>query len=238
MTEKRTRGAAVAAVVATVAVMAAACSSNAQDGGKPRTAAAGASARAASPSAVETSEDPYPHTAQGNNDRAIDQKAAAEGWTYDTATYPTASAFVQDICDSLPVSAKEGATRPQWLVESGTLDGDGKALLQFGIPKLCPTWSATLKQAVSGNYDRWFGDGNYEVKSTPGPDDVSSDVQQIAAGRYRARGDLANCYWERTYPSGAIIANSYSTQASTISVTVRAGELFHAEGCGTWKPAK
>lgn len=59
---------------------------------------------------------------------------------------PAASDFVADICESLPVSAVDGASRPQWLAESGNMDGDRKA----GIPKLCPKWTPVLKQAVPG----------------------------------------------------------------------------------------
>lgn len=81
----------------------------------------------------------YPATPEGDIDRLADEK----GWVVDDL-YPAASDFVADICESLPVSAVDGASRPQWLAESGNMDGDGKA----GIPKLCPKWTPVLKQAV------------------------------------------------------------------------------------------
>ncbi|MFI5682092.1 hypothetical protein [Streptomyces cellulosae] len=210
------------------------CGGGSEDDAKPSKSATSASASTTAPTADETSEDPYPPTVTGD----IDRKAHSEGWTYDDSLYSSASEYVQDMCDSLYVSAKEAASRPQWLAESGNMDGDGKAILEVGIPKLCPEWSKTLRQAVSGKYDRWFGDGNYDVKVAPGPTDADSDVEEIVPGQYRTRGDLSECYWERASQSGTIIANNFATQARVITVMLRAGELFHAEGCGIWKPVK
>ncbi|UXY24956.1 hypothetical protein N8I84_41715 (plasmid) [Streptomyces cynarae] len=166
----------------------------------------------------------------------IDRKADEEGWTYDSL-YSSASEYVQDICDSLPVSAKDGASRPQWLAESGNMDGDGVKILEFGVPKLCPKWTSTVRQAASGHYERWLSGGEYEVTTNPKPYDPSSDsdVQEIAPGTYRAIGHFSECYWERTSRSGDIIENKFVTQATTLTVTLRAGELFKNE-CGTFKP--
>lgn len=182
---------------------------------------------------VEDTAVTYPATPEGDIDRLADEK----GWVVDDL-YESASAFVTDICESLPVSGVDGQSRPQWLAESGNLGGDGTAVLKVGVQKLCPKWDPTLKSALSGRYDRWFSDGDYEVKAKPGPADPESDVVEVAAGSYRTRGDLADCYWERTSQSGEIIANQLATQAREITVTVRAGELFTSQSCGTWKPVK
>jgi hypothetical protein len=175
----------------------------------------------------------YPPGPEGE----IDQKADQEGWTYDTSLYASASEFVKDICDSLPESAKDSSSRPQWLAESGQLDSDGGELLSFGVPKLCPSWSKTVRQAVSGKYERWYGVGDYEVKRNPAPLDSSgeSEVMEMAPGTYRATGEFEDCYWERTSQSGDIIANQFVTQARRLTVTVRVGELFKNE-CGVFKP--
>ncbi|MER5618884.1 hypothetical protein [Streptomyces sp. NPDC002215] len=110
---------------------------------------------ASSPSVSKESIDPkssepepsveYPAAPEGDIDRLTDEK----GWVVDDL-YPAASDFVADICESLPVSAADSSSRPQWLAESGNMDGDGKAVLQAGIPMLCPKWTPVLKQAVPG----------------------------------------------------------------------------------------
>ncbi|PWJ02361.1 hypothetical protein DKG34_39155 [Streptomyces sp. NWU49] len=163
----------------------------------------------------------------------IDEKADTEGWVYDSL-YDSASEYVQDICDSLPDEA-ESWSPAQWLAEGGYLDDDGEAILKFGVPKLCPKWSKTVKQAASGSYERWISSGEYEVKAKPGQYDPDSDVQEIGPGTYQARGKSSDCYWERTAANGSIIANQFVTQARVLTVTLRAGELFKNE-CGTFKP--
>ncbi|MFJ8364181.1 hypothetical protein [Streptomyces sp. NPDC093984] len=164
MSEMRRVGAAAAAVAAVLLVGGCGGSSGTED--------AKASAPATSASAVESDAVPtedtateYPPTSEGD----IDKKADEEGWVYDDSTYSSASEYVQDICDSLPVSAKDGASRPQWLAESGNMDGDGVKILEFGVPKLCPKWTSTVKQAASGHYERWLSGGEYEVTANPKP---------------------------------------------------------------------
>ncbi|MFF3208328.1 hypothetical protein [Streptomyces sp. NPDC002962] len=180
---------------------------------------------------VET-EPEYPPGPEG----AIDEKADTEGWVYDSL-YASASAFVQDMCDSLPEQSKDWSPA-QWLAEGGYMDDDGKAILGFGIPKLCPKWTKTLKAAVSGDYERYISGGDFEVKKHPKPFDTSgdSDVQEIGPGTYVAKGEISDCYWERTSSSGDIIDNQFVTQARKITVTLRVGELFKNDGCGTFKP--
>ncbi|MET7354383.1 hypothetical protein [Streptomyces mirabilis] len=233
MREMRRRGTAAACVAAVVVVLGG-CSSGGEGG----------EVRAKSPQSAESSppvevapnaetEDPYPDTPAGN----IDRKADTEGWTYDSDLYVGASAFVEDICESLPDSAVDGSSRPQWLVESGNLADDGQKILEFGIPKMCPKWTKTLKQAVSGNYERWISSGEFEVKAHPKPYDPNgdSDVHEIGPGTYQAKGEFSDCYWERTSQSGNIIENKFVTQARVLTVTLRVGELFKNE-CGTFKP--
>ncbi|MCX5107175.1 hypothetical protein OOK13_01165 [Streptomyces sp. NBC_00378] len=178
----------------------------------------------------------YPATPEGDIDRLADEK----GWVVDDL-YPAASDFVSDICESLPVSAVDGASRPQWLAESGNMDGDGKAVLQAGAPKLCPKWTPVLKQAVSGKCDRWFGAGTYVVSNNPADADAGEDEDEetIPPGMYRARGSMKDCYWERTTKSGDIINNRLATSAQEITVTIRASDgQFTSERWAVWKPVK
>jgi hypothetical protein len=178
-----------------------------------------------------TVEEPeFPDTPEGD----IDKLAAEKGWEVD-GLYLAASDFVADMCESLPVSAVDGASRPQWLAESGNMDGDRKAVLQAGIPKLCPKWTPVLKQAISGRYDRWFSDGTYVVSNNRS--DAGEDEETIPPGTYRAKGRMEDCYWERTTKGGDIIDNSFATSAREITVTIAASDgQFTAEQCEVWKP--
>ncbi|MEU0163690.1 hypothetical protein ABZ154_34175 [Streptomyces sp. NPDC006261] len=144
----------------------------------------------------------YPVGPEGEIDELADEK----GWLVGSGS---ASGFVQDICDSLPVSAIDGASRPQWLAESGQMDGDnGKALL-VGVPKLCPKWTKAVKEAASGSYERWYGDGTYVVSSKmPSAEELSEgEGLPIPPDTYRAQGRMEDCYWERTSKGGEIIDN-------------------------------
>ncbi|MFD7867328.1 hypothetical protein [Streptomyces sp. NPDC059783] len=226
----------VGVVVAGVAAAAVLSGCGGDGGGAAKSAASSPPVSSVDPEPEATVEEPeYPDTPEGDLDRLADGK----GWVVDDL-YASASEFVTDICESLPESAVDGSSRPQWLVESGNLDGDGKAVLLAGVPKLCPDWTPVLKQAVSGRYDRWFGDGTYVVSSrTPTAEDAEEDVQLMPPGTYRTAGALAECYWERTSRSGAILANSFATSAQEIRVTVRASDgQFTSRGCGVWKPVK
>lgn len=185
---------------------------------------------------VPTVEEPvYPAGPEGDIDRMADEK----GWVVDDL-YGSASEFVTDMCESLPVSGVDGVSRPEWLADY--LDGSGEDVLKFGIPKLCPKWTKTLNQAVSGDYDRWFGEGTYLVSSKPPTEEQlaeDEDVQTIPPGTYRARGSMEDCYWERTSESGDIIDNNFATSARVITVTIRSSDgQFTTEGCGVWKPVK
>jgi hypothetical protein len=230
MSEMRWRGAA-AAVVAAVVVVLAGCGGGSGGDGKA-SASSSVSSEDPATEVPEDTEPAYPPGPEGE----IDRKAGEEGWVVDSL-YTSASEFVQDVCDLLPEQSKKWSAA-QSLAEGGYLADDGEAILRFGMPKLCPKWSKTLDQAVSGDYDRWMTSGDYEVTAKPAPydPDADSDVQQVKPGSYQAKGELSDCYWERTSQSGEIIANQFATQARVITVTLRAGELFHSEGCGSWRP--
>lgn len=177
----------------------------------------------------------YPATAEGDFDRMADGR----GWVVDGLYAGSASRFVHDICESMPVSPEDKPSRPQRLAEGGNLDGDGKAILEAGIPKFCPKWEGVLKQAVSGDYDRWFAEGTYVVEAKPGPPDPETGDEAIAPGTYRTTGKVEDCYWERTSRSGEILDNQFATAAQEITVTVRSGDgSFTTEGCGMWRPVK
>ncbi|TQK49796.1 hypothetical protein FBY35_0064 [Streptomyces sp. SLBN-118] len=225
-------GAAAVGVVAVVTICGCAA------GGEPDAKSAATMSDAAAPDPVVASTEPeYLPGPEGALDRLADEK----GWAVqDSTLYASASAFVSDICESLPVSARESSSRPQWLAESGNLDGDGKAMLQAGMPNLCPEWVPALKAAVSGNYERWYTSGTFKVVASPAPWSAGSEGEPgIAPGTYRTKGDLADCYWERTSKSGDILDNQFATSAQSITVSIRSGDgQFTSKSCGVWKPVK
>ncbi|WP_144316942.1 hypothetical protein [Streptomyces sp. sk226] len=177
----------------------------------------------------------YPPGPEGEIDELADEK----GWVVGSGS---ASGFVRDICDSLPVSAVDGASRPQWLVDSGQMDGDNGEALLVGVPKLCPEWAKAVKEAASGSYERWFGDGTYVVSSKTLPrDSMGEDDEEltIPPGTYRASGRMEDCYWERTSKGGDILDNQLATSARSITVTVAPSDgQFTSERCAVWKPVQ
>lgn len=229
MNEMRGWGA-VAACTAVAVVVLAGCGGGSDDDGK---------AGKASPSAVDTSppasaepSPTYPPGPEGYVDRKVDEA----GLVYDDSSYDDAAAFVQDICDSMVTQSKNWSPA-QWLAEGGYLEDDAEQILDVGVPKLCPKWKKALKEAEAGTYDRFISSGEFEVKADPAPFDPESDsdVEEIKAGQYVAEGHFSDCYWERTGADGQIIENRAVTQATRMSVTLRAGELF-TNDCGTFKP--
>ncbi|MGW3627610.1 hypothetical protein [Streptomyces sp. NPDC000880] len=176
----------------------------------------------------------YPDTPEGDFDRMADGK----GWMVDSLYEGSAARFVHAICDSIPAGGNERPA-PQGLAEGGNFDGDGKAILQAGIPEFCPQHEGVLKQAVSGDYDRWFADGTYVVEAKLGPSDPETGEHGITPGTYRTTDKVEDCYWERTSKSGEILDNQFATAAQEITVTVRSGDgSFTTQGCGTWRPVK
>ncbi|MFI1660462.1 hypothetical protein ACH4ZU_36960 [Streptomyces sp. NPDC020472] len=232
-------GTAAAGVLA-VAVLGTGCGGGSSDGasGAPAVVSETPSVEVTDTELPFSTEDPYateePTYTPGPAGE-IDKLADEKGWSVDGG-YFSASAFVQDMCDSLPVSAIQAESRPEWLVDGGYLAGDGKAILQAGIPKLCPKWTETLKQAVSGNYDHWYTNGTYVVSSNPSAGD---EDETIPPGTYRAEGKMDGCYWERTTEAGEIIDNNFATSARKITVTISASDgQFTSERCAVWKPVK
>ncbi|MFB7359596.1 hypothetical protein [Streptomyces gardneri] len=162
----------------------------------------------------------------------INATAEAEGWLVG-GLYDTPADFVEDICDSLE-DEENGKSHAQWLVEGGHLEGDQGKVLLYGVPKLCPGSTGAVKAAVSGKYDRWFGNGTYVVSSKP-----IEGEETIPPGTYQAVGKMDDCYWERTSESGEIIANSFATSARKITVTIRSSDgQFTSERCAAWRPVK
>lgn len=227
------RGVGVAAGVV-AAVVLSGCSAG---GGEATGSSPSVSPSTVAPSIEEATEDPapvYPPGPEGEIDELADEK----GWVVDDL-YGSASGFVQNICDSLPTSGAGGASRPQWLAESGQMDGDHGEVLLVGVPKLCPKWATAVKEAASGKYERWFTDGTYVVSSRmPTAEQISEgEGLLIPPGTYRAQGRMEDCYWERTSKGGEIIDNSFATSAQSITVTIAASDgQFTSERCAVWKP--
>ncbi|MEU0275363.1 hypothetical protein [Streptomyces sp. NPDC006307] len=110
-----------------------------------------------------------------------------------------------------------------------------------------------MKQAAAGDYDRWYGNGTYAVGkdalAKPNPEPAEEDeydaggneeeMPKIPPGTYRAKGQMEDCYWERTSKSGEILDNNFATSAREITVTIRSSDgQFTSERCAVWKPVK
>lgn len=212
-------GAVVAGVVAVVLVSG--CNGDGDGGGAQASSSPTVSVV---PSPVPPEPPPAPVTPE---DR-VDQLAEAGGWMPDEV----ASAYVQDICDTLTAQQDLGEDPVEWLA-GGKTDADHVSVLQGGVPLLCPEWSDTVAKVLGAGV-RFYSDGTYVVKAKPSP-----DAEEIAPGPYRVSGALEDCYWERTSRSGEILDNGFATSAQDIRVTVRASDgQFTARGCGVWKPVK
>lgn len=189
----------------------------------------------------EVSEDPvvpYPATKEGDFDKLADEK----GWAVDS-TYATASAYVADICESMSSQQGHGTEPGGWLAER--VEGDQPAILRAGMPSLCPKWSKVALKALGGDYEWTYPDNTYVVKAKPKrpdhiPDSDAEDViQEIGPGMYRVKGQLEDCYWERTSRDGEILDNNLAAPAQEITVTIRAGDgQFRSENCGIWRAVK
>jgi len=233
---RRMRGLGCAAAGLVAVVVLSGCGSDEGGDAGAKVSSSPAVSVSPTPEPVPTVEEPvYAAGPEGDIDRLADEK----GWVVDDL-YASASEFVSDICESLPVSAVDGASRPQWLAESGQLDGSGADVLKAGVPKLCPKWTKTVTEAVSGDYERWFGDGTYLVSSKPPSAEQlteDEDTVTIPPGTYRAKGAMEDCYWERTTEAGEILDNSFASSARVITVTIAASDgQFTSEQCAAWKP--
>lgn len=79
--------------------------------------------------------------------------------------------------------------------------------------------------------DGW-GNGKF-FKFTDGKHVVG---EEIPPGTYNTVSSATECYWERATPNGRIIANDFINYASKGAVvTIRKGESFISERCGTWE---
>ncbi|MFF2411872.1 hypothetical protein [Streptomyces sp. NPDC058092] len=218
MRHMRGVGAAVAGIAA--AVVLSGCGGDGGDDAKP---AASPSVKSSAPAAEPTVEEP------ATPEDEIDQLADEKGWMPDES----ASAYVADICASLPERKGVDSDPAEWLMMQKP-DADHAAVLRVGVPKLCPDWSKTVAKALGGEADRSYSGGTYKVKADPGTDDDA-----IAPGTYRTTGALEDCYWERTSKAGKILDNSFSSSAQEITVTIRATDgQFTTRDCGVWKPVK
>lgn len=191
------------------------------DGAKP--AAASPSVSEVAPAPTLTVEEPPTWEDE------IDQVATAKGWM----PGESASDYVADTCKALPERKAVDDDPAEWLMMQKPTE-DEAAVLKMGVPKLCPELIKTVTKALDGKASRSYADGTYKVKAKPGTADDA-----IGPGTYRAKGDLADCYWERTSRAGDIIDNNLATSAQEITVTVRASDgQFTTRGCGVWKPVK
>jgi hypothetical protein len=231
MRHMRGAGAVVAGIAAVVALSG--CGGDAGGGAKP---ASSPSAAAAEESEAEPAvEEPeYPATPAGDLDRLADEK----GWLFDETLYKSASEYVDDVCVSMTQQQGFGTEPGEWLALR--TDSDGAVILKAGMPKLCPKWSKVALAALGGSYVRSYTDGTYTVKANPAaPDPGSDEDQEIGPGTYRTKGDLEDCYWERTTRAGDIIDNHFATSAREITVKIRASDgQFTSRDCGAWKLVK
>ncbi|WP_143234995.1 hypothetical protein [Paractinoplanes atraurantiacus] len=116
---------------------------------------------------------------------------------------------------------------------------DDTALVQLSLEHFCPEMTAAWKtlqpavhaaatRAAEDEYNQThpakrFPDGRYTVGTKAG---------MVLPGTYRLKGPLADCYWERSTPSGESIEKNFVTNApSGVTVTIRAGEGFTSRGC-------
>ncbi|MFE5483002.1 hypothetical protein [Streptomyces sp. NPDC056527] len=77
------------------------------------------------------------------------------------------------------------------------------------------------------------------MKAKPVKPEVGADEGEIAPGTYRTKGDLEDCYWERTARDGTVLANKFATSAQEITVTIRPSDgQFTTRGCGSWRIVK
>ncbi|MFJ2477101.1 hypothetical protein ACIOWI_29705 [Streptomyces sp. NPDC087659] len=185
------------------------------------------------PGAIVVEPDPEPTDQYEDTDASatFDLEAEANGWVFEDYAQP--SEWVLMMCESMDAWGA-GATETLAANHVPEMTDEEKAALGAGAPALCPKHKKAVSAALKGDVDRaTMHSGSYEIVKNPGLEE-----EKALPGTYRTAGDLENCYWERSTQSGDIIANHSATQARKITVTVRAGELFNSEGCGTWTLVK
>lgn len=82
---------------------------------------------------------------------------------------------------------------------------------------------ADRESAVAAVESSQFTDGTYLVGT------------DVPAGQYRSDGTGSGCYWERLTNDGEDIINNHFGAAPAIA-TIRDGEIFRVNDCGTWRP--
>lgn len=175
--------------------------------------------------AEEEPVDEYPDTPESET---FDQVATVKGWEIDG--YTQASEWVLMMCESMD-AWEPGVAEALAMNHVSDMTEAEKAALEEGAAALCPAHAKDVKAALKGDVKRSMNSGSYEIVSDPG-----LDPEKAGPGTYQVSGELENCYWERTTQAGDIIDNQFATQARKITVTVRVGELFTSDGCGTWAP--
>ncbi|MEH0936778.1 hypothetical protein [Micromonospora psammae] len=159
-----------------------------------------------------------------------------------------ADSYVRSSASTITVYANHEVTDTDNYVDHLAMDDD--KLVQLSLKHFCPEMSGTWKEIrpevreivetrARDEAERSrekaeekfneahpmvrFADGKYEVGGKPG---------LIQPGRYRLKGPVADCYWERSRRDGTTIANDFITNApGGLTVSLRAGEGFTSEGC-------
>ena len=89
----------------------------------------------------------------------------------------------------------------------------------------------TTEETTEPESESTMEEGTYEIGVDAEP------------GRYKTRvpDDSSGCYWERLKDDrgglDSIIANDNVNAGARVSITVKDGEFFNSQGCGTWTVA-
>ncbi|WP_062429457.1 hypothetical protein [Herbidospora daliensis] len=121
----------------------------------------------------------------------------------------------------------------EWIVHNSKAEDKR---LAAAIEHLCPLFLDGLREArvkeqaereTRRPADLSFGDGVHRVG------------EDIMAGTYTTTGGrTADCHWEQSSVDGDILDSDVIRDApKELQVTVRTGESFKSQGCGTWAPA-
>lgn len=114
-----------------------------------------------------------------------------------------------------------GEERARYIIEASSTVGENE------VRYLCKDVAKDFALSQRGFYD-----GTYSaVSGSPG------EFAEVRSGSYRTGKPVTDCYWERSASNGRTIANDFVGNApGGITVTIRAGEGFTSQGCGTWLP--
>ncbi|TKK87017.1 hypothetical protein FDA94_19720 [Herbidospora galbida] len=120
-----------------------------------------------------------------------------------------------------------------WIIHNGKA---GDERLAAAIEHLCPMFLDGLREARSKERVEREAQPSVELGFDDGVYTVGEDIM---AGTYQTTGGRAgDCHWERSTENGDIIDSDLVRDApKEVRVTVRTGEGFKSQGCGTWTPA-